>query len=286
MGHHFHFVALFALQSFFLALHYPMLQRIFVRVVGFSDAERHALNTVFRLSQDKKSHRTHSYEPWLPDAPESPRMLLIDGSDGSAAQELQNMHGNPGIGLIWVGAVSPANAWRNYSRPLRWVEILTSLDAYFAQTVESSPETIDFDLASDTLSAELLAVSSQPIGLHDFSGSLSKRALVADLDREARLYLCSKLAGAGITQVQEAVSVQEAKELLTKQSYQFVSIDTNMQEEDPWTVIAMARRQKSVVLVTSDFVGFGMRVSAKLNGCQLMQKPLHPFELSELLAKL
>ena len=30
-----------------------MAQRVFVKVVGFSDVERHALNSVFRLSEDR-----------------------------------------------------------------------------------------------------------------------------------------------------------------------------------------------------------------------------------------
>ena len=37
-------------------------QRIYVSVVGFSDVERHALNTIFRLSED----RDVSYAPWVP----------------------------------------------------------------------------------------------------------------------------------------------------------------------------------------------------------------------------
>ena len=37
-------------------------QRIYVSVVGFSDVERHALNTIFRLSEE----RDVSYAPWVP----------------------------------------------------------------------------------------------------------------------------------------------------------------------------------------------------------------------------
>jgi hypothetical protein len=33
-----------------------MGRRVFVKVVGFSDAERHALNTLFRLSEERDTH--------------------------------------------------------------------------------------------------------------------------------------------------------------------------------------------------------------------------------------
>ena len=52
-----------------------MAQRVFIKVVGFSDEERHALNTVFRLSEQCRT----MYQLWTPQAAEPPRALLLDG---------------------------------------------------------------------------------------------------------------------------------------------------------------------------------------------------------------
>ena len=34
------------------------MERVFVKVAGFSDAERHALNTLFRLSEQRETRPT------------------------------------------------------------------------------------------------------------------------------------------------------------------------------------------------------------------------------------
>ena len=39
------------------------MQRVFVKVLGFSDVERHALNTLFRLSEDRET----GYALWSAD---------------------------------------------------------------------------------------------------------------------------------------------------------------------------------------------------------------------------
>ena len=45
-----------------------MTQRVFVKVTGFTDVERHALNTVFRLSEQ----RGIIYSLWVPPPPSRP----------------------------------------------------------------------------------------------------------------------------------------------------------------------------------------------------------------------
>lgn len=107
-------------------------KRILIRVTGFTNVERHALNTMFRLSQDPQAGRTVSYEPWVEGYPDPPSMALVDGASGGAAQELSELHHEPNVGLIWVGMVTPAKAWRTFQRPLRWPDVLTAMDLYFA----------------------------------------------------------------------------------------------------------------------------------------------------------
>ena len=47
---------------------------VFVKVVGFRDVERHALNTVFRLSMERPT----CYALWTPEAPVMPHITLLD----------------------------------------------------------------------------------------------------------------------------------------------------------------------------------------------------------------
>ena len=104
-------------------------QRVLVSVVGFSDVERHALNTVFRLSQS----RDLSYAPYVPlSAPgvAAPKgvseVALVDGDSAEAvlshAKEMPT-----GQRLIWVGKDAPEHAWRVMDRPIDWAAVLHDL---------------------------------------------------------------------------------------------------------------------------------------------------------------
>lgn len=253
-----------------------MVKRIFIRVVGFTGAERHALNTVFRLSQQADAGRSHSYEPWLADNPEPASLALIDGSDGTAAQELLDLHRNPNMGLIWVGAVTPAKAWRSFNRPLRWPAVLTAMDMYF----EPKP-VLDFDLSSETLPAQLDAAATHSAPLIA-QRPLSPSALLADPDPEARMFLRSLLSAMGITHVDEAATVIEAKALLAHNRYQFVCVDLGLNDRDPWSVMADAG-QARVRLITGLSIGLSDKLSAKIHRCIAMQKPLQSNKLGEML---
>jgi CheY-like chemotaxis protein len=253
-----------------------MVKRVFVRVVGFSPVERHALNTIFRLSQEPNAGREISYEPWQHSDPDAATLVMIDGADASAAQELSRMHTTPDTGLIWVGAISPANAWRTFQRPLRWPDVLTAMDMFFVP-----PSSLDIDLDSDSLDAQIAAVT-QPAPLNAFDAPTVKRALIADLDRDARFYLRTKLAAVGVTSVDEATSVAQAKELMAAQHYHFVSIDLSLTDLDPWLAIASAA-PSSLRMVTAQNLSMGAKLSAKVNGCSALEKPLHPGKLQSLL---
>jgi hypothetical protein len=241
-----------------------MPKKVFIRVVGFTNVERHALNTVFRLSQDDP-HRSHAYEPWLPGSSEPACMALIDGASGGASQELADMHANPDIGLIWVGAVTPAKAWRSFTRPLRWPAVLTAIDMYFEPA-----GSLDFDLGSETLPAQIDAASGPVPLMGLIPPPTEHRALLADPDPQARLFMAS---------------VAEAKTLLAGQIYQFACVDLSLSDLDPWLAIAQTRGAK-VRLVTGLSISLTDKISAKINGCITMQKPLQSNKLGQLLRNL
>lgn len=62
------------------------VQRIFVKVFGFSAVEHRALNSVFRLSETRRI----AHALWTAAAPDAAEMALIDGDSREAALELAN----------------------------------------------------------------------------------------------------------------------------------------------------------------------------------------------------
>jgi CheY-like chemotaxis protein len=257
-----------------------MMQRVFVRIEGFTAMERHALNTLFRLSQDRSSAREWSYEPWQADSPTAPRLALIDGVSPSASETLAEIEQLGGIGIVWVGAISPAKAWHAFQRPLVWPSVLQALDEYFTPRND-----IDVDFGNDTWPAVL-----ESSGAHFFPEHDLRRALLADADNDSRLYLRTKLASFGITHIDEAQNVLEAKDFLAperlqRMGYDLVIVDLDLPGGDPWTVIASSGHPR-LKLAIQNRMSFSTRMSAKVNGCSAMSKPLHPTRLNELLDKI
>ena len=116
-----------------------MTQRVFVKVTGFTDVERHALNTVFRLSEQ----RGIIYSLWDSAAPEPPKLALVDGQSAEARLELEAPR-NSLLKLIWVGRRRPPTRGASSSGPCHgpmWSRPWTSGFV--------PPEAIDFDLEFD-----------------------------------------------------------------------------------------------------------------------------------------
>jgi CheY-like chemotaxis protein len=257
-----------------------MMQRVYVRVVGFSSVERHALNTMFRLSQDSQSAREWSYEPWINTSPTAPRLALIDGASPDASEALADVENLGGIGIIWVGSISPAKAWGSFQRPIAWPTVLEAMDEYFTPKDE-----LDVDLGGDTWPSVL-----ESTGAHMFPEHQLRRVLIADADQPTRLYLRTKLASYGITHIDEAANVLEAKEFLSperlqRMSYDIVILDLDLPGGEPWSIMASAGATR-LKLVTQNRLTLATRMSAKVNGCAAMGKPFDPSRLNELLEKL
>lgn len=241
-----------------------MAQRIFVKVVGFTDVERHALNTMFRLSEQRGT----IYSLWESGAPEPPKLALIDGQSYEARLELESPR-NALLKLIWVGAVSPAHAWRTFERPLSWPDVVIAMDELFAP-----PEPLDFDLGFDEGAAER---SDNPV----------KRALIASADRDERLYLRAKLALADLTQADEAETGAQALELARAHHYAVALVDFALPDVDGWAFIkelTEARPAIEHVIVTKAQASLGERARGWFAGAKgFFDKPPHPGKLQDLL---
>ena len=266
------------------------MKRIVVKFYGFSDAERHALDTVFRLSE---SHET-VYSAWTPqtgEASQSPDLLMIDGSSWEAVLELANpAHDVPK--LIWVGEDAPATAWRVFPAPVKWSAVVEVLDAEFAPLTS---HTISADL--DSVHGEDLNVllddpsdDTQPLALDDATGVPRRRVLVVDAGRDDRLYLRAKLAAAELHDVDEASCGAEALALLSTHTYQLVTVDLGLSDMDSWQLIKAVQVTRPAIahlFITGATLAWHQRCRAWFAGAQAsLKKPLHPGQLRKLLQKM
>ncbi|NPC54350.1 response regulator [Caenimonas soli] len=246
-----------------------MAQRIFVKVMGFTDVERHALNTIFRLSEQRGT----IYSLWESGAPEPPRLALIDGQSYEARLELESPR-NSLLKLIWVGAVAPAHAWRIFDRPLSWPDVVKSMDELF-----SLPEPVDFDLGFDESAMETWPPSD----------AIPKRALIASADRDERLYLRAKLALADLTQADEAETGAQALELVRAHHYAVALVDFALPDVNGWAFLkelTEARPAIEHVIVTKARASWGERARGWFAGAKgFFDKPPHPGKLQDLLHK-
>jgi len=202
-------------------------QRIYVGVVGFSDMERHALNTVFRLSEEREL----SYAPWVPmmaPGAKSPTMgaevMLVDGDSAEAV--LSHAKAMPaGQRLIWVGPGAPAHAWRVMERPIRWASVLHDLDAVFAARQADSgfldldvtrPAPLDLDLES----------SPEPV----------RRALLVGLSGQDRLALRSQLAGVAVAEIDEVDTTEVTMDLMRRHPYCCGVFNLDNPHLDAWSL--------------------------------------------------
>ena len=143
---------------------------VFVKVLGFRDVERHALNTLFRLSMERPT----TYALWTPDAPVMAHVALIDVESYEAGLALASPTLNPNLKLICVGNVAPQNAWRIFARPVNWKAVIHAMDQLFATA------SVDIDIGMEGESAV-----SFPPGV--------RRTLLVDPSRDDRLYLRARL---------------------------------------------------------------------------------------------
>lgn len=220
-------------------------QRIYVNVVGFSDVERHALNTVFRLSEEREL----SYVPWVPLTapgvqPDIMRadVALVDGDSAEAvlahAKELP-----PRQRLIWVGGGAPVHAWRVVGRPIQWAGLLDDLDAVsVARRVESGR--LDVDVTS-------------PASLESASGEPHKRALLVGPKPEEEPLYRARLALVGVQDADVVQNTELAAEMIGCQSYCCGIFNLDDHHIDAWSLARLfaQRNPQALTMGISEHAG-------------------------------
>jgi CheY-like chemotaxis protein len=240
-----------------------MAQRVFIKVVGFTDEERHALNTVFRLSEQCRT----MYQLWSPEAPEAPGLFLMDGLSYEAPVEAASPL-NADMKMFWVGPGVPPQASRTFERPIVWHDVIQGLDDLFV----GDPLDFDVDLG-------------EPV-----SGMSVKQALIVSPDRAERLYLRARLSLARLTLADEADSGAQAMELAHDKQYDLALVGFGLPDMDAWAVLKQLRDGKRPIphlAVTKARRSLPEHLRAWLAGADmLMDAPPHPARLDAWLKRI
>lgn len=258
-------------------------QRIFVSVVGFTDVERHGLNTVFRLSEEREP----CYALWAPlVAPGSDPVLghadvaLVDGECAEAV--LAQAKALPqGQRLIWVGPGAPEHVWRVLDRPIHWATVLDDLDAVFAaQQIDSG--LLDLDITEPApLEPD---ADSEPRAL--------RRALLVGSGADERTYLRARLALAGVVETDEADSTEGAMELMGRHAYCCGVFNLDDLHIDAWSLarVFSERFPQALTVGSSELAGplaawwsrrRVRRDTRRAGITALVSRPLQPPEISQ-----
>ncbi|MBA2675039.1 hypothetical protein [Ramlibacter sp.] len=278
-----------------------MAQRIFVKVVGFTDAERAALATAF----GQPSEQGLSYVLWAEGVAPAPHVALLDAEAPSAWQEAQATR-SAAVVLAWVGPGAPEYAWHQLDRPIDAAELMRVMDGLFALpadeldfdlVIDEEPNTLppDIPLDIDTLPADTLPPDTQPADTEPpetepgdtvppEAHPPTRRALIASPSLEERLYLRAKLALNNLTLADDADTAARALELMHAGHYTVVWLDFALDSARCWDLLALAARsQPGRLIAAKPQVSWLEQRRARGMGAELLGKPLDPVELQTLL---
>ncbi len=240
---------------------------VWVKVVGFSDMERHSLNTLFRLSEGAFP----TYALWTPETQAAPNVLLLDVDSYEAGLEMVSPNFSAHRKCICVGDEPVANAWRSFARPVDWPALIRVLDGLF-----SSQGDLDIDIGLGMDAEELV-----PPGV--------RVSLLVGLSREECMYLRARLAIAGLTDVDEVATVQDANALTVQRRYDLVVVGLDVQGDDPWALVESLKHLPEpphAVLVATHTPSWGNMERAEQLGCLgSLDIPFNPQQVISLLHK-
>ena len=244
-----------------------MSSTIWVKVVGFSAVERHSLNTLFRLSL----RQTSSYSLWSYDSPSPPHIALIDMDCHEAEIEMASPTFNPNLKIIGVGDRTDSRAWRSFQRPVDWSALVQELDGLFAAQSRTEGQA-DFE---DT------DFNTAPAGV--------RATLLVGMTSDERLYLRARLALAGLTDVDEAKTAEQASSSVAQRHYDVAVISLELSDADPWSLVQTFQSMLSppqALIVATDKPSWPVMEKAEQMGCVgLLEIPFNPPQVLSLLQK-
>lgn len=244
-----------------------MASYIWIKVVGFSDQERHSLNTLFRLS----GRSIPSYALWSPDTPSPPQVALMDVDSYESGLEMASPNFNRNMKLICVGAHPPEEAWRSFTRPVDWNALVHELDRLFSVQTQVD---IDLDLGDGSDNA-------LPPGV--------KLCLLVGMTREQRFYLRARLSLAGLTEVDDAETAAAASTWMAQRHYELVIVSLELKDTDPWALVQTLKNPpaptRSVIVATNAPSWVAMERAEHLDCLGLLEMPFNPKQVMQLLQR-
>jgi CheY-like chemotaxis protein len=278
-----------------------------VAFLGFSDFERAALTSYFRLAHN----RVPSYEQvatltdadfLVADADHAPSVQLV-----VVTERLEQ--------TVFVGAQAPAGHRAWMMRPIDALHVMRELDAMVTaaglpvpdlgegsrqSTVIQPPRRTRVELAGELLANQPPQPASppQPVALppavlaRPAAPPATPRALLVDDSELALRFLETKLARWRLD-IDRAATSGQAMELLDECSYDFIFLDIDLGEESELDGLSLCQRIKqapewmnaAVILVSVHHTEMD-RVRGALAGCDAyLGKPLDEVELQRLMLR-
>lgn len=191
-----------------------MASNICVKVVGFSETERHSLNTLFRLSEGGGL----TYALWTPEALVPPDVSLIDVDSREAGAEFSTPDFDATHKRICVGRQTVESAWRSFQRPVDWGALVDVLDTVFVSG-GGTDHLVDFEM-------------TMPVKTE--AAPQTKMCLLVGFSGENGMYLRARLALAGLYVVDDAESILQAHVKVHQQQYALVIVDLGSNDTGSW----------------------------------------------------
>lgn len=249
---------------------------VFVKAIGFSADERHALQTIFRLSE---GHDVQ-YKLWHPARLLAPHVVLLDADSHEAALELQSPTFRAHTKTIVVGDSGFfLGAWKVVSRPLQWKQVIAELDALFANGLQTVAQLHESTQDGD----DQVSVAGIPPGY--------KTALIIGMSREEQLYLKARLSLQGIAHVAEARDAGQAVEHLGYQGVDIVIVSSQLPDANAGALIqalkSNVRPPYAIVAVVPHDCSWVQRQQIESAGATgMLETPFVPHRVGEMFANL
>lgn len=270
-----------------------------VAFLGFTDFERGALGSYFRLAQDRHPH----YEQvqmltdahfLVADADHAPSVQLVAATDRLAE-------------TVFIGSHAPAGAAAWMTRPIDALNVMRELDAMAAQQAPQQADTIAEPMEDLRLRQSPTAIERPPAAKpaappaptpetppapSSASTPTRPRALVVDDSEVAQRFLETRLIPWGLA-VDRAGNSRQAADQMRRHSYELVFVDVELGPASDLDGLALCRQIKrsaadvntAVVLVSAHHSELD-RVRGALAGCDgYLAKPLDAEELERVLQR-
>lgn len=244
---------------------------VWVRVIGFSVDERHAIQTMLHLSEDFGVR----FKWWQPGYLLSPNVVLIDADSHEAELQIHSPAFNSQTKSLVIGrGMVVAGAWKVFDRPLDWAQIRHELDTLFV-----TPR-LDIDLYTPEEFAPTEAMI--PPGY--------KTALIIGLEREEQFYLKARLSLQGIAHVAEVANAGEAAEVLGRQGFDIVILSAPLPDADAGLLVQVlcehphSPRSIVAVLDRSNWPLLQQMEERGVTG--VLERPFLPHQVGEVFSRL